>query len=78
MISYVNYDKSLWKKNVVNSPLMSLYEHVTIIPADGKKELELENTLPHLEEGDTWRAIGERPSLRPRLNLRQCGGHRAV
>lgn len=54
VISYVHYDKSLWKKNVVNSPLMARYEHVTIVPADGKKELELEDTLPHLEEGDTW------------------------
>ena len=53
VISYVNYDRSLWKKNVINSPGMARYEHVTIVPADGMKELELENTRP-LEAGDPW------------------------
>lgn len=54
VISYIHYDRSTWKKNVVNSPGMSRYEHVTIVPADGSKALELENTMPYLEAGDTW------------------------
>lgn len=52
LISYVNYDRSVWKKNIVNSPAMARYEHVAIVPADGDKTLQID--ARPFEAGDTW------------------------
>lgn len=53
VISYVHYDRSVWKKNAVNTPGISRYEHVAIVPADGMKELQNAGSRP-VEAGDTW------------------------
>ena len=49
VISYVHYDRSKWAKNTVNSPSLSLYEHVSLIAADNILKMDPEN-----EAGDTW------------------------
>ena len=49
VISYVHYDKSIWKKNTVNSPTLSRYEHVSLIAADNHYLMD-----PVSEAADTW------------------------
>lgn len=47
VISYIHYDPALWRRNTVNSPSRSGYEHVHIIAADGRCELgEEDNPYP--------------------------------
>ena len=48
LISYCNYDKSVWARNTVNSPSYSRYEHVRIMAADN-----VYNMLKG-EDGDIW------------------------
>lgn len=52
VISYVNYNRNIWKKNSPNT-LISVYEHVAIVPADNSKMLNTKNSLNY-EEGDPF------------------------
>ena len=52
VISYVNYNRSIWKKNSPNT-LISGYEHVSIVAADNSKTLNTKNSLNY-EEGDPF------------------------
>ena len=49
VISYIHYDRSIWKKNAVNSPSLSRYERVSIIPADNVRYMDETS-----EAADTW------------------------
>ncbi len=49
VISYCHYDRSAWVKNSANSPTVSRYEHINIIPADNSR-----NMTPDGEAGDPW------------------------
>ncbi|MDE7181354.1 MAG: M6 family metalloprotease domain-containing protein [Muribaculaceae bacterium] len=52
VISYVNYNRTAWKKNTVNS-LLSGYEHVSIMPADNSRDLNVKGSLNY-EAGDPF------------------------
>lgn len=54
VISYVHYVKSLWAKNNLNSPMAARYEHVAIVAADNKRELDNAEQNLFSEHGDTW------------------------
>ncbi|MDE7414628.1 MAG: M6 family metalloprotease domain-containing protein [Muribaculaceae bacterium] len=51
VISYVNYNRTAWKKNTVNA-LLSGYEHCTIVAADNKKVLNTGSQ--NFESGDPF------------------------
>ncbi len=53
VISYVNYNRTAWKNNTVNS-LLSGYEHISIVAADNSRVLNTKASVDNFEAGDPF------------------------
>lgn len=85
VISYVHYDSSVWKRNTVNSPTRSGYEHVRIIAADNLWNSNDEQDDPYPAAGNTaftdtsspaagWNTGSTKQVNQPVTNIRYEGG----
>lgn len=54
VVTYVSYDPSCWRRNVVNATMASFYEHVRIVAADN-----IWSTVGTSEQGDPFPGIRE-------------------